>query len=90
MILSWLTAVVNVDDNVHCRWWQLPYYYAGIKCYDMVAGSQLLKSSYLLSKGSALELFPMLKRDRLVGALVYYDGWFIQSDQYFSLICTIL
>lgn len=56
------------------KWWQLPYYYAGIKCYDIVAGSQLLKSSYVLSKSKALELFPMLKRDRLVGALVYYDG----------------
>jgi glycerol-3-phosphate dehydrogenase len=56
------------------RWWQLPYYYVGIKCYDLVAGRQLLKSSYILSKSKALELFPMLKRDKLVGALVYYDG----------------
>jgi glycerol-3-phosphate dehydrogenase len=56
------------------RWWLLPYYYAGIKCYDLVAGRQLLKPSYILSKSKALELFPMLKKDRLVGALVYYDG----------------
>jgi glycerol-3-phosphate dehydrogenase len=56
------------------KWWQLPYYYAGIKCYDLVAGRQLLKTSYILSKTKALELFPMLKRDKLVGALVYYDG----------------
>ena len=51
-----------------------PYYYAGIKCYDVVAGRQLLRSSYVLSKSKALELFPMLKADKLVGALVYYDG----------------
>jgi glycerol-3-phosphate dehydrogenase len=56
------------------KWWQLPYYYAGIKCYDLVAGTQRLKASYVLSKSKALELFPMLKSDRLVGALVYYDG----------------
>jgi len=56
------------------RWWQLPYYYAGIKCYDIVSGRQLLKQSYILSKSKALELFPMLKKDKLVGALVYYDG----------------
>lgn len=56
------------------KWWQLPYYYVGIKCYDLVAGRELLKSSYVLSKSKALELFPMLKRDKLVGALVYYDG----------------
>ena len=56
------------------RWYLLPYYYAGIKAYDLVAGRQLLRSSYILSKSKALELFPMLKGDKLVGALVYYDG----------------
>lgn len=56
------------------KWWQLPYYWVGIKAYDLVAGSQCLKSSYVLSKSKALELFPMLQKDRLVGAIVYYDG----------------
>lgn len=42
--------------------------------YDLVAGIHCLKSSYVLSKTKALELFPMLKKDRLVGAIVYYDG----------------
>ncbi|XP_073401752.1 glycerol-3-phosphate dehydrogenase, mitochondrial isoform X3 [Dendrobates tinctorius] len=56
------------------KWWQMPYYWVGIKAYDLVAGSQCLKSSYVLSKSKALELFPMLQKDRLVGAIVYYDG----------------
>ncbi|KAK9524146.1 hypothetical protein VZT92_018007 [Zoarces viviparus] len=56
------------------KWWQLPYYWAGIKMYDLVAGIQNLKSSYVLSKTKALEHFPMLKKDKLVGAIVYYDG----------------
>ncbi len=56
------------------RWWQLPYFYAGIKMYDLVAGKQLVKKSYLLSKWKALEEFPMLKAEKLCGALVYYDG----------------
>nr|XP_046238132.1 glycerol-3-phosphate dehydrogenase, mitochondrial isoform X3 [Scatophagus argus] len=56
------------------KWWQLPYYWAGIKMYDLVAGIQCLKSSYVLSKTKALELFPMLNKDKLVGAIVYYDG----------------
>uniref|UniRef100_A0A4W4HH46 glycerol-3-phosphate dehydrogenase n=1 Tax=Electrophorus electricus TaxID=8005 RepID=A0A4W4HH46_ELEEL len=56
------------------RWWQLPYYWAGIKLYDLVAGSHCLKSSYVVSKSKALDFFPMLKKDRLVGAIVYYDG----------------
>ncbi|KAM3917564.1 glycerol-3-phosphate dehydrogenase, mitochondrial [Leptodactylus fuscus] len=56
------------------KWWQMPYYWVGIKAYDLVAGSQCLKTSYVLSKSKALELFPMLQKDRLVGAIVYYDG----------------
>ncbi|KAM6307161.1 glycerol-3-phosphate dehydrogenase, mitochondrial isoform 1-T1 [Aegotheles albertisi] len=56
------------------KWWQLPYYWLGIKLYDLVAGSQCLKSSYVLSKSRALELFPMLRKDELVAAIVYYDG----------------
>uniref|UniRef100_A0A1B6E7D0 Glycerol-3-phosphate dehydrogenase n=1 Tax=Clastoptera arizonana TaxID=38151 RepID=A0A1B6E7D0_9HEMI len=56
------------------QWWQVPYYWVGIKAYDIVAGSKTVKSSYYLSKDLALELFPMLKGNKLCGALVYYDG----------------
>ena len=42
--------------------------------YDFVAGKQKLRPSYFLSKKKALEKFPMLKKDQLKGALVYYDG----------------
>ncbi|XP_067629002.1 glycerol-3-phosphate dehydrogenase, mitochondrial isoform X2 [Eurosta solidaginis] len=56
------------------QWWQVPYYWVGIKCYDLVAGDRNVKSSYYLTKKDALELFPMLKKDKLCGALVYYDG----------------
>uniref|UniRef100_A0A4W5PQ68 glycerol-3-phosphate dehydrogenase n=1 Tax=Hucho hucho TaxID=62062 RepID=A0A4W5PQ68_9TELE len=44
------------------RWWQLPYHWAEIKMYNLVAGAV------------TLELFPMLKRNKLLGAIVYYDG----------------
>ncbi|CAF0863304.1 unnamed protein product [Rotaria sp. Silwood1] len=56
------------------KWYLLPYYYAGIKAYDFVSGRQLLRWSYLITKNKALELFPMLKKEKLVGAIVYYDG----------------
>ena len=42
--------------------------------YDMVAGRQCLKPSYVLSKTRTLEIFPMLKKEKLVGGIVYYDG----------------
>lgn len=42
--------------------------------YDVLAGGENMESSYVMSKGKALEAFPMLKADGLVGAVVYYDG----------------
>ncbi|CAH0748616.1 unnamed protein product [Diatraea saccharalis] len=56
------------------KWWQVPYYWFGIKMYDFVAGDRNVKSSYYLSKKNTLELFPMLKSDNLCGGIVYYDG----------------
>lgn len=56
------------------RYWQVPYYLAGCKLYDVLAGKENMESSYLMTKGKALEAFPMLKSDGLVGAVVYYDG----------------
>ena len=56
------------------KYWQVPYYWAGCKMYDVLAGKENMETSYLMTKGKALETFPMLKSDGLVGALVYYDG----------------
>ena len=42
--------------------------------YDLVAGRRLVKSSYYVNKEKTLELFPMLKRENLCGAVIYYDG----------------
>jgi glycerol-3-phosphate dehydrogenase len=55
-------------------WWQLPYYYAGCKLYDILAGKENMESAYWMGKGKAIEAFPMLKTDGLVGGVVYYDG----------------
>lgn len=68
------------------RWWKVPYYWVGIKAYDLVAGSKTVKSSYYLSKNDALEIFPMLKKDKLVGAIVYHDGITIDN---FYFYCTV-
>ncbi|KAF9448000.1 DAO-domain-containing protein [Macrolepiota fuliginosa MF-IS2] len=56
------------------KYWQVPYYLAGCKLYDVLAGKENMETSYVMSKGKALETFPMLKSDGLVGAVVYYDG----------------
>uniref|UniRef100_U5EWV1 Glycerol-3-phosphate dehydrogenase n=1 Tax=Corethrella appendiculata TaxID=1370023 RepID=U5EWV1_9DIPT len=69
-----LTHPLPIMLPVYQRWWQVPYFWVGIKAYDFVAGDRNVKSSYYLSKEEALERFPMLKGDKLCGAIVYYDG----------------
>ncbi|KAJ9107271.1 hypothetical protein QFC21_000718 [Naganishia friedmannii] len=69
-------------------WWQLPYYYAGCKLYDFLAGSQNMETAYWMGRGKALEAFPMLKSEGLVGGVVYYDGQHNDSRMNVSLIMT--
>lgn len=56
------------------KWILVPWYWVGLKCYDLVAGTKNLKWSYFLGRKKALEVFPMLKSENLKGAIVYYDG----------------
>ncbi|KAL1876844.1 hypothetical protein VTK73DRAFT_9146 [Phialemonium thermophilum] len=69
-------------------WWQAPYFWAGTKVYDLLAGSQGLESSYLLSRRGALSAFPHLKKTGLIGGLVYYDGQHNDSRMNISLVLT--
>ncbi|WWC99511.1 hypothetical protein V866_006414 [Kwoniella sp. B9012] len=69
-------------------WWQLPYYYAGCKLYDILAGKENMESAYWMGKGKAMEAFPMLKSDGLVGGVVYYDGQHNDSRMNISLVMT--
>ena len=76
------SRVVREEAQAHERrillpiytWWQLPYYYAGVKLYDLLAGKENMESAYWMGRGKAIEAFPMLKTDGLVGGVVYYDG----------------
>jgi len=80
---SWLPIMLPLD-----KWWKAPYYWAGTKAYDFLAGSEGIESSYFLTRSKALDAFPMLKRDNLVGALVYYDGAHNDSRMNVSLAMT--
>lgn len=55
---------------------ETPYYLAGLKLYDWLAGRQGLKRSHYVSAAQALAKFPMLKKEGLKGGVVYYDGQF--------------
>ncbi|KAL8336120.1 hypothetical protein RB601_000108 [Gaeumannomyces tritici] len=80
---SWLPIMLPLD-----RWWKAPYYWAGTKFYDFLAGSEGIESSYFLTRSKALDAFPMLKKQGLVGALVYYDGAHNDSRMNVSIAAT--
>ncbi|KAH6894685.1 FAD dependent oxidoreductase-domain-containing protein [Thelonectria olida] len=70
------------------HWWQAPYFFAGTFAYDLLAGSQGLEGSYLLSKTKTLAQFPLLRRDNLFGGIVYYDGQQNDARMNISLAAT--
>ncbi len=53
-----------------------PYYMAGLKLYDWLAGRQGLIPSHYMSAAQALIKCPMLKKEGLKGGVLYYDGQF--------------
>ena len=80
---NWLPIMLPVQ-----KWWQAPYFWLGTKAYDFLAGSEGIESSYFLTMSKALEAFPMLRKDDIVGALVYYDGAHNDSRMNVSLAMT--
>lgn len=70
------------------QWWEAPYMYIGTKMYDLLAGSQALEGSYYVGRSKTLDMFPMLRRDNVVGGLVYYDGQQNDSRMNISLAMT--
>ncbi|MBX3142540.1 MAG: FAD-dependent oxidoreductase [Trueperaceae bacterium] len=67
---------------------ELPYYFTGLKLYDMLAGRANLGASRLLTPGEAKRRFPMLKRARLKGAVEYHDGQFDDARMNVELALT--
>jgi len=65
----WLPIMIPLQ-----HWWQAPYFWAGTKFYDFLAGSEGIETSYFMTRSKALASFPMLRKDNVIGALVYYDG----------------
>jgi glycerol-3-phosphate dehydrogenase len=58
------------------RVWEVPYYYTGLKLYDLLAGSARLQPAQYISAKGTLERFPAVNPDGLKGAVAYQDGQF--------------
>ncbi len=70
------------------KWYQLPYFYAGCVLYDMFAGSEGLRHSYVMTRQRTLDEHPQLDPSGLVGGLVYHDGLFNDARMNIALALT--
>jgi glycerol-3-phosphate dehydrogenase len=57
-------------------WWEGPFYGAGLKLYDLLAGRLGLGPSRLLSVGETLAHLPTVERRGLRGGVIYHDAQF--------------
>ncbi|XP_010241819.1 PREDICTED: glycerol-3-phosphate dehydrogenase SDP6, mitochondrial-like [Nelumbo nucifera] len=73
-------------------WFEVVYYWIGLKLYDLVAAKRLLHLSRYYSAQESIELFPTLARKgkdkSLKGTVVYYDGQMNDSRLNVGLACT--
>ncbi|HKY62427.1 MAG TPA: FAD-dependent oxidoreductase [bacterium] len=72
------------------NWFGIPYYRAGLKMYDWLAGKSNLKPSRYLSAKEAKRNFPMLKGKGLRGGVLYYDGQFDDARMNVTIAMTAI
>lgn len=69
-------------------WWELPFYGAGLKAYDFLAGSQGFGASRHLSAAEVEAAIPTIATSGLHGGTLYYDGQFDDARLALALACT--
>ncbi|GMH33409.1 hypothetical protein BSKO_01243 [Bryopsis sp. KO-2023] len=75
------------------KWWEIPYYWMGLKAYDLVASGKGLTMSRFVTAKESRRQFPTLSPSRsdgssLKGTILYYDGQFNDSRLNVTLACT--
>lgn len=58
------------------KWWEKPFYGAGLKMYDALAGKAGLGPTEFLSARETANMLPMVRPDGLLGGVKYWDGQF--------------
>jgi glycerol-3-phosphate dehydrogenase len=58
------------------EWWEGPFYGAGMKVYDALAGRLGFAKSRMLSRAETVERIPTVEPRGLRGGVIYHDGQF--------------
>jgi glycerol-3-phosphate dehydrogenase len=70
------------------RFLEVPYVWAGLKLYDLLAGRLGLGPSRFLGRRELLRRFPMIRSKSLKGGVLYYDGQFNDARMNLALAQT--
>jgi glycerol-3-phosphate dehydrogenase len=70
------------------KWWEGPFYGAGLKLYDALAGSLNLRPSRFVGREEVIARIPNVHLDGLRGGVEYHDGQFDDSRMAISLLRT--
>ncbi len=71
-------------------WWEAPFYGAGLKLYDLLAGRMGLGPSRHLSREETLERIPTVEPHELRGGILYYDAQFDDARLAVTLARTLV
>lgn len=71
------------------EWWEGPFYGAGLKVYDLLAGRLGLGPSRPLSRAETLALLPTVEPAGLRGGVVYHDAQFDDARLAIALARTL-
>jgi glycerol-3-phosphate dehydrogenase len=70
------------------HWWEGPFYGAGLKLYDALAGRRNIGRSRLLSREDTILAIPNVKQDGLLGGVEYHDAQFDDARMALALART--
>lgn len=70
--------------------WQIPYYWTGLKAYDLLAGSLNIGRSGYLTPSAARAAIPTLKPENLQGGIRYFDAGFDDARLLVSMLQTAI
>ena len=70
------------------KWMEVPYILAGLKLYDILAGSAGIGDSRLMGRSRAMKRFPMLHAQGLKAGVLYFDGQFNDARMVVSIALT--
>jgi glycerol-3-phosphate dehydrogenase len=69
-------------------WWEAPFYGAGLKLYNLLAGRYGFGASRILSREETLQLLPTIRTEGLRGGVIYFDGQFDDARLLIELVAT--